>query len=120
MKTNEGFTIVELLVALSLLLIISIFVINRIVNSDENTKNRLYETKVSLIKSAAYKYGSDHIDELGSTCTYVTVSSLINNKYLIGDSDNKQDMINPKDNGSMNNMNVCIKYENKKIVTSME
>ena len=120
MKDNYGFTIVELLASISLLLIISIFVINRITNSDSVTKEQLYNTKVKLILSSAYKYGSDHIDNLSNNCTYITVSDLIKNNYLVGDSENKLEIINPKTNESMNYYIVCIKYEDGKILTSLK
>ena len=120
MNRNNGFTIVELLVSLTLLLIISIFVASRLVDVDKNSKEKLYNSKISIILSSAYKYGSDHIDSLSNTCTYVSIAKLIENGYLVGDSENKLEMINPFDNESMNYLLVCIKYENGDIKTNMK
>ena len=111
MKNKNGFTIVELISSLILLILVSLFVANRIINSDNNSKEKIYNAKIELAKAAAYKYGSDHIDDLNSsTCTNISIGSLISKKYMQGDSENGLYLINPLTNDSMNNELICIKY----------
>ena len=111
MKNKRGFTIVELIISIILLILISLFVANRLINTDTTSKNKIYNSKIEIAKNAAYKYGNDHIDELKSdTCTNITIGSLINKKYMEGDSVNKLYLVNPLTNTSMNNVVLCIKY----------
>ena len=116
MKNKNGFTIVELIASIVLLLLVSIFAANRIIESDNNSKQKVYNSKIELAKNAAYKYGSDNIDLLGENCKSITIGSLINKHYLKGDSENGLALINPLNNGSMNNESLCIKYIDGEIV----
>ena len=45
-------------------------------------------------------------------CLPIQVKALINNGYLLGDSDDRREIINPLTEESMNNYTICIRYNN--------
>lgn len=109
---KKGFTILELAVSITLLIILALILIPNILNQDTKTKQKLYDENITIAKNAAYKYGHNIIDDLSSECTDVSIGTLIKLKYLEGTDKTKQIMINPLTNESMNNEVFCIKFIN--------
>lgn len=119
MKNKNGFTLVELCISIVLLLLIALFVMPRLIHLGDSSKEKLYNSKVDLALSAAYRYGSDNIDKLGSECTNITIGALINLDYLDGDDKNGFNLENPITSESMNNMAICITYTNNEVRTQI-
>ncbi len=113
---KQGFTIVELVVSIVLLMVLALLLIPKILDQDTKTKQKIYEEQITLAKNAAYKYGYKIIDDLSSTeCTDVTIGTLIKLKYLEGTGDTKFVMENPLTGKSMNNETFCIKFVDNNI-----
>lgn len=108
---KKGFTLTELVISIALLLLLAILVIPNLVNQDTKTKQKMYDERILLAKNAAYQYGLDNVDSLNSsTCTDVTIGTLINLKYLSATDDSGYIMENPLTGESMNNEIFCIKF----------
>ena len=120
MKDKKGFTIVELCVSIVLLLLLAVLVMPRLLNLGDSSKEKLYNSKVNLALSSAYKYGKDNIDKLNNNCTEVTIGMLINLDYLDGDDETGFNMINPVNGNSMNGVIICIRYVNGDILTELK
>lgn len=121
---KKGFTLVELLAVIALLAILSLITTPAImVVRNKLLKNSL-ESKINLILSAAEDYASEHIMQIPSDtencsdyscCHIVLVKTLISNGYLVGDSQNKEVLINPLSEESLNYEKVCIRYDNNDV-----
>lgn len=115
MRNKNGFTIIEITISLVILLALSLFIARRVIDMDDTSKQKIYDSKIKLAESGAIKYGTDIIDSLSSNCTDVTIGTLINLKYLDADDEYGYRMLNPLTNESMNNVIICVKYENGKV-----
>lgn len=118
MKDKNGFTIVEITISIVILLAVAIFIARRVIDMDYSSKRKVYDSKIELAQAAAVKYGTDRIDSLSSSCTDVTIGNLINLKYLDADDEVGYRMINPLTNESMNNLIICVKYENGRVTAT--
>ena len=114
MKKRNGFTLTEVITVIVIISLLATFIYNRITNIDTKTKEKVYNSKVSLALAAAKRYGSDNIDELNKECTFVSVNDLILQKYITEDIDNGV-YTNPIDNSSMNDMELCITYKSGEV-----
>ena len=83
------------------------------------SKEKMYNAKVTEILAGAYKYGTDNIDNLTNECLDVTVGTLLKLGYVKSDDNSGFYVTNPKNNESMNNLIICVKYENGKVVTNV-
>lgn len=120
MINKKGFTIIEILAVIALIGIVAVLVIPRITDMDSKTKVKMYNAKIEKALGASYKYGIDNIDTLSnSECTNVTIGTLIRLKYLSADDDTGYQMINPKNNKSMNNVSICLKFIDGEVVSSI-
>ncbi len=108
MKNKKGFTLIEILTVTALLSVIIILIVPNIFKYSVSFKEKLYEEKIEEILSSAYKYGTDNIDTLTSTCSYIKVEDLIKKEYL--KEDKNKSIINPINNESMNDLEICIYY----------
>lgn len=107
---KKGFTIMELLVTISLLLLVAVLIVPNIMKMSDSVKQTQYESKLELILTAGEEYGEDNINLLSSTsCTEVNVGTLVSLGYLKGDSGDNLNLIDPRTNESMNNIKLCIK-----------
>ncbi len=78
MKNNKGFTLVELLAVIVILVAIISIAIPSITSSVERTKDKEYNAKVDLIKAAAEVYVSNHKNAIvTSGICYINVTQLI-------------------------------------------
>lgn len=110
MKNNKkGFTLVELLAVIVVLAIIITIAVPGTITVSNKIKKRMYNTKVDMILKSAALYGQDYSSKISSgneNCYLVSVQTLIDNGYIKKDENN--DVINPIDNTSMNELQVCL------------
>lgn len=100
---NKGFTLVELLAVLVILIAIMSIAIPSISSSLERSKSKQDTAKQKILESAAELYVTDHknsIDESVTTCS-ITIKELKEGNYI--DKDAAKDS-----NG--NDFSGCIKY----------
>ena len=81
MKRKKGFTLVEILVTISLLSLIMIIVVPSVISINKKVKNKLYNTKVSQAEEATILWVQDNPNCLSndddscmirkSNCSYV-------------------------------------------------
>lgn len=112
---KKGFTIVEIIASIAIVLIITVIAVPNILKISDENKIKVYEGKINLALSAAEEYGNDYIDTLTSTCTAITIGDLINLGYIKEEENGK--IYDPRNNEQMNNIWICITYENNKINT---
>lgn len=117
---KDGFTLVEVIAVISLILLLTLLVVPKLSDMDSKSKEKMYESKVKEVLSGAYKYGVDNMDSLGSECVDVTVGTLLRLGYVMSDSKTEYYVINPKTNESMNNLIICVKYVDGKVVTNVK
>lgn len=109
-KYKNGFTILELLVTIALVLLVATIIIPSVTMISNNVRESQYESQIKLIEAAGREWGEDNLNSLSSGCTYKTVGDLINSGYLKGDKNNKTEMHDPRSDDSMNCYKVCITY----------
>lgn len=111
-KNNEGFTIIELLAVLTILIIIMAIAMPSIISLLGRTNENVQNEKITLLKGAAQKYVHDNYNDIKSSC-YIDVSILAingyitaeNGNYLIDSDGNQIDgFISYNDNGTIDNM----------------
>lgn len=121
MKINRnGFTLIEVIVSISLLLLLALLVVPGLVDIADSSKDRTYDAKIELALSGAYKYGKENVDELNSSCKEITIGELINLDYISGDDKLKENLIDPLSGGSMNDIVICVSYVNNEVSVSVK
>lgn len=78
MKSNEkGFTLVELLASITIMLLLAVVVTVSITKLVKNSKEKISSVQMNLIKDSAALLVSDKIDYFSSNeCTYLTLKDL--------------------------------------------
>ncbi len=136
MKNKKGFTLVELLAVIVLLGLITVLAVPAINNANAKTKERLYNTKITTAEQAILAWAQENekcfvstnaircVVGLSSGCTEngnivsctVTMGTLASNDLIGYDKevDGVKQVINPKDNTSMNNVKISFKYNKTK------
>ena len=101
---NKGFTLVELLAVIVILVVISSIAIPTISSSLDRSKGKQTDAKKKLLISAAELYVTDHRNSIPTTANcYITTTQLKNEGYI--DSDATLDSSN-------NTITGCIHYDN--------
>ncbi len=128
MKKN-GFTIVEILGVVVVLAVIMALLIPNLTNSSTKAKNKLYETKISMLEKAAVLYAQDNYNSLieGSVNNIVTKTitsdALIGSGYYVEDSnggEHREKLIDPRTNEPMVvNIQITINKVTKKITAKV-
>ena len=89
---NKGFTLVELLAVLVIMIAIASIAIPTINSSLERSKKNQDEKRIKLLESAAELYVSEHKNNFNATC--LKLSTLVNGKYVdseaVKDADGKE------------------------------
>ena len=106
---KKGFTIVEILGVIVVLAVIMALVIPNLTKSSSNAKERLYETKVEMIKKAAILYAQDNYTQLvGDNVGYsvtrrITSGLLIEEGYYVADKETSDGgvLVDPRTNEEM-------------------
>lgn len=127
---NKGFTLVELMAVLVLIVIIASIGYAGITAVQRNINQNLWEATVEEIETGAVKYGQDNLNALNTNetcnidgsetrnCIEVTVEFLINSNYIDTDEvdDNEKEIITNNVTGEIVNDNiVCIYLENNRV-----
>ena len=115
MINKKGFTITEMTLAIVLLIALAILTVPHLLDMGESSKDKVYESKIQLALTGAYKYGVDNIDKLSKSCKDITIGALINLEYVSGDDDSGYKIIHPETGESMNNIVICVYYENGEV-----
>lgn len=110
MRNNKGFTLIELIAAITILSIIMLIAIPNVISVSIKNKNRTYINDANkLVILAKYKFESDAniIKPTGNTCLILKLDNL-----------DKTELQKGPDNGSYvsNNTYVIVKYANQKYV----
>lgn len=114
MKDKRGFTLTELTLSIALMIVLIMLVVPNLSNMDSSTKDNLYNSKIKLALSGAYKYGKDNIDSLSNTCTEITIGELIKLEYVTGDDESGLFLLNPE-GGNLNDKIICVFYADGKV-----
>lgn len=127
---NKGFTLVELMAVLVLIVIIASIGYAGITAVQRNINQNLWEATVEEIETGAVKYGQDNLNVLNTNetcnidgsetrnCIEVTVEFLINSNYIDTDEvdDTDKEIITNNVTGEIVNDNiVCIYLENNRV-----
>ena len=100
---NKGFTLVELLAVIVILVVISSIAIPTISSSLDRSKGKQTDAKIKLLVSAAELYVTDHRNSITFTDCYITTKKLIDEGYV--DQDATKDSSN-------NDITGCVHYSN--------
>jgi prepilin-type N-terminal cleavage/methylation domain-containing protein len=129
---NKGFTLIEVLAVIAILAILTIMITPAIINIRNNTLQRTYTSRLSMINNAALDWASDNLVQIpsqvsntynansnntcDSNCACILVGELINRGYLSGSDNNRQVMTNPINNEVLNDKLVCVRYNNNDVL----
>lgn len=109
---KKGFSLIELMAVIALLGIIITLTSISVIHLKKNTDQKLYNDKVKYIENGAIKWGNNNLNLLNeNTCKNVSISILIEEGYIDGDTDNNTKLLIPGSNDYFDG-NVCVKYEN--------
>ena len=111
MSSNKGFTLVELIATVTIMLLITVIAIPVSMNFIEKGKQKQYDILEDQIISAADKYYINHKD---TTC--IEIEKLLNDiddKFI-----NENEVKNPKDNSTIKSVDVIT--ENNRIKFSIK
>ena len=110
---EKGFTLVEMIATIAIILIIAALIIPNLVDMQKDTKEDLLNSKISLIEAKAKAYAMDHLDTFTSP---ISIEYLIENSYLDGDKENKTIMTNPVTGKNINKCTVTLTYNGSKVI----
>lgn len=109
---KNGFTLIELVITITIVLLLSLLIFPSLIKVNNETRQKTYNSKIKIVLSAAKEWGSDNLIELSSECSNIFVRDLITLEYISGDNEDKTILVNPVTNESMNNIVICVTYEN--------
>ena len=108
---KRGFTLIELLITIVLIGGLLALTAISIIKIKDDISDNLYDEKIEYIVAGAKEWGNDNLNSLNaSSCTCVSVDSLISSGYLAGDDASRSNLDNPLETESLNNKYVCLKY----------
>lgn len=117
---DKGFTLVELLAVIAVLGLLVVMVVPNITNIRDDILEKDYKSLKMRIESAAEDWAYDNLNQISikvdpsnskyTVCSIINVNELLVKGYLVGDKENKTVIENPMTNESMNDMNICIRY----------
>ena len=88
---KKGFTLTEILLAIAIIAIILIIAVPSIIKISSSIKAREFETKKTLILSAAESYGKNNQDIFGNASQVeITVGNLMQDGYVSIDASNNE------------------------------
>ncbi len=121
MKNKKGFTLIEILCVIVIIGILSVIATVSIVNLSSKSKNNLYCAKIELIENIAESYGIKYELELNNSNElyngYKSLKIKVNTLVMAGklEPDKGNDVINPKDNTVMNDIDIILYLKNNQI-----
>lgn len=119
---NKGFTLVELLAVIIILGLISLVAVPAVSHLLKENKENAYESKKDMLLSQAKMYTKENRNYLydsdktynGYVCNNITVQELINTGYINESKLKDGKVTDPRDNTSMNNLNIIIYIKSEK------
>ena len=109
---REGFTIVELIAVIVVLLILTSFITPNLLKMSNKRKQDVYDNKIKYLESGATSWGNKHLDTLQkNACTCVKVESLVTEGYATGDDRSRGIVTDPRTGESMNDLTICVTYD---------
>ena len=118
MKNNKGLTLIELLAVIAIIGLLTAIIIPSYNTIKKKAATQTYQNKIELLKTAAYKYGMDNINDVKanpSDYEELTISFLIQNGYITSDAKNTNVLINPLTSRPMTEI-AKLTYTNNKIL----
>ena len=118
MKNKKGFTLIEILCVIVIIGILSVIATISIVNLSSKSKDNLYCAKIELIENIAESYGIKYELELNNSNElyngYKSLKIKVNTLVMAGklEPDKGNDVINPKDNTVMNDIDIILYLKN--------
>ena len=82
MKNKNGFTLVELLVVISIILILGLIVTTKIIKTIENNKLKIYKEQEKRLEEAGLKYIQNKYISENESEIKITKQELINSNYI--------------------------------------
>ena len=82
MKNKNGFTLVELLVVISIILILGLIVTPKIIKTIENNKLKIYKEQEKILEEAGLKYIQNKYISENESEIKITKQELINSNYI--------------------------------------
>lgn len=124
MKNKNGFTLVELLAVIVVLAIIITIAVPSAISISNKIKAKMEETKRQMIVDAAKLYGQENPSSVVNSIdncsnSKITVGTLVNDGYIKKDDVKNGNVVNPKDNSSMNNLKICIYKKNNRVYSKI-
>lgn len=131
MKNKNGFTMIELLAVLGILVLLTIVIVPNVSSLRKKTLQQTYDNRVNQVKIAAKEWGNDNLISVPPSvskeytdqstcdvdCVCVTIQELIIEGYLAGNKNEKKTLTNPITNKEMNKLLVCVRYDTNNIET---
>ena len=113
MKDKNGFTLVELLAVIVILAMLVTIAVPSTLSISNKIKVNMYCSKIDSIETAAKLYGEDRKDSFNETydgyaSKGIKVIELINTGYLKKDQKNAPYVLDPRDNASLDDMDVIV------------
>lgn len=120
---KSGFTIVELLVVIVILGVLIGIAVPSMLAISNNTRKKMYCTKVETILRSAQIWGTDHEEYINDGSTYaIKVSSLLLNNYVEKDSNNctigTDCVLDPRDNKAMDSDLVAVYIKDGRVYSA--
>lgn len=108
MKKN-GFSIVEMLVAIIIVAALIVLFIPAYVTITESVKKNTYSNKVKHLESETLKYANKYKDDIkNNNCIDYTIDNIISNGLVESDEKGKNVIVNPVDGASLSGVvRVC-------------
>lgn len=124
---KKGFTLVELLVVISLIALLAVVAIPSALVIQKRINQKSLDSKIELIESGAILYGQNNKSKISSStefcnikgsnykCKKITISDLIKNDFLDSESKNNISLINPTNDKEMIYNLVYVYIKNKMV-----
>lgn len=118
---KKGFTLVEMLAVITILALVSTIAASSAVSITRQSKENLYCTKLSLIKSMAREYAINYEKELNNSTDYfdgnksirIKVSDLIKSGKI--SPDKGESVLSPLDNSVLDDLEIILYLKNNQI-----
>lgn len=119
MNNKKGFTLVEVIAVIILLIVITLIAVPAVLHLVNSNKNKSYEAKMEIVLSQAKQYARDNEDFLydsnkryyGLVCNTIGVDELYSAGYLkeLSSSDGTmQNITDPRNNTSLGGVNINV------------
>ena len=82
MMIKKGFTLVELLAVIMILGLVGLIAIPTVTKVIKNSKQKLYDSQITMIEQSGKKWGIDNINRLSETQKNIHKCKRFNNQWL--------------------------------------